>query len=295
MPTVPLPVDEEKKSEHPQLTILVLGFAASNSMSRGQKKLLEREQNRMSRLYEEVRGHPGVIPSGMAEIFAYRLGQFCDVPIATVRLTTDEPTDFKGFIREVPGGWSNSERIPNSLPVWFLRGRAAIIPDNLKSVGEISFREWFLHSLDKRCPVDREAYSDFPAKPGIAILDASRWNSRARLLGHAFRALLYCSYAHSSNVLVDTGAKLWLIDHEKLLYRETTDDIERLYGLVNKSRIVMDACSQIARLTEEHIHHALSDIPEAFWKPGAGVCGHGEAVDYFARRLAVWKARFSAL
>jgi hypothetical protein len=110
---------------------------------------------------------------------------------------------------------------------------------------------------------------------------------------HAFRAFLYCSYAHSSNVLVDTAGNLHSIDHEKLVYADGTKDIAELFEAVRHSSKVMRACCQISQLTRGDIERSLSGIDERFWHGEPAVFNsRGPALEYLCGRLAAWRRHF---
>jgi hypothetical protein len=216
----------------------------------------------------------------------------CGVRTATVTLTTEEPTDFKNYyVRKVAGGWAMSRRIPEAMPLYYLKSHSADILSPMGST-EAVLNKKFLWALDKRCPVGKEAYSDFPDCPSTEVIEAAAWDSRARLLGHAFRALLYCSYGHISNCLVDTSARLWLIDHEKMVYRKDAGDIEALHAIVSESESVMGICRELCTITADDVTDSLAGIPDVFWRGAARFTDLQTSAAYFTGRLSAWREHY---
>jgi hypothetical protein len=239
----------------------------------------------------ETAGMLRAMPAGVCELFAYRFSKAAGVRVAKVCLTAEQPASFDDFVKRVPGGWVVSKRIKSSIPLYFLTDKCHAVDPN----GFDSYRRHFTVLFDKRCPHGRETYSDFPEIPAQRVLDAAVWNSPERIKGHCFRAMLNSSYGHTSNCLIDVKGILTMIDFEKLLYREDVDDIAKLHSLVKGNAVVMDACRQIATVTEIDIKKSLAGIPKVFWKSGGGVFDNEkDAADYFCRRLGEWKKHFGS-
>lgn len=296
--------------EHPLLTHHILTAAA-----RQEEGTLEQYFRDMIRKGPLHRIHLSdweyvlAVPTGVGELFAYRLADHVGVRVPLVRLEADKPAESQDFCKRVPGGWVVSERVPGSIPVYFLGDACATLPYRASFAYELTFvREvydshvylFFEGSINKECVLNHE----FPDDPPMEALMAAQWNSPQRILGHAFRAFLYATHAHTSNCLVDTSGRLWLIDHEKIIYRENEEDIRELYELIYPSDEIMNACRLISALTESDIEEALSDIPERFWDRGAEAerephppakfANSTEALIYFAARLRVWQECFGA-
>lgn len=214
----------------------------------------------------KTKGTPLAIPAGVAELFACRLSSIAGIRVAPVTLTPDEPTDFSKFhAKRVPGGWMLSARIEKSIPLFFLKGASQILPPEDEGMGDAIFRGVFESLFDKRCPLSRESYLDFPVIPPEVSLKAARWDSEQRMMQHAFRSFLWCSHAHSSNALVDTKGRLYLIDHEKTYYARGTKDIAELHEVVNCSDSALRICRKIGEaITPDAIRCAFEDIDRRF-------------------------------
>jgi hypothetical protein len=293
--------------EHPIITHLILGqaamhdivatpstpdwFADFSKMRVTYSQVLERS-NQINR---EMGGSPLAIPQGVAELFASRLARKCGVRVPKLQLWSEarkkrhSNTDEHRFFKPVPGGWCVSARVRKSLPLYYL-----LHEDTPSSHFDYDPNFCLKPLVTKSCPIAREEYSDFPAEKiqDEKILCAVKWDSDQRLIGHAFRAFLYCSYAHSSNVLVDTDARLWHIDHAQLMYRADHSDLAELLLLVEGSERVMQICREISQLTDEDIKQAISDIPERFWLNDVAIKHPAIAYYYFATRLESWRTIF---
>lgn len=250
--------------------------------------------------YDKTDASPLAIPRGIGEMFGYRLAESAGVRVPRVTLTADEPGDFtKHHVKRVPGGWMLSERVPDSIPVYYLGD--VVSTSAISDQPEHAFRSMFKEAFDKRCPLGREAYPDFPSDPPEASLDAARWNSTERLAHYAYRALLGCTYPHSSNALVDTDGRLWLIDHEKCCLSNEGDDLALLMRGIADSPEAIDVCRQVAEgITVETIERSLNGIPDNFWRPASSRKGDltrfdnpESAAGYFIGRLNRWNELFS--
>ncbi len=252
---------------------------------------------------------PRALPSGIAEVFAQRLAHTTGVRVPKVTLSDTEPVTFGSYVKRVAGGWITSERVPQSLPVYFLREQCETLPpeqflngiemDGDDDDARDTMRLQYLSLIDKRCPHDRAAYHDFPEIATDHALVAARWDSPARLRGHAFRAFLHATYAHSSNYLVDVAGQGWVIDFEKILYRDDCEDIRALRETVNSSPRALKECRRINQLSERDIVRGLAGFQKRYWqKPASGEGGavlsnEKAATDYFIKRLKVWRECFS--
>jgi len=244
------------------------------------------------------------MPSAVSELFAAKLGGLAGINTAKVSISETEPSCAIGYIKKRGDLFIESEPIPRAIPVWFLPQSVrtplttnpldSSFPDMLNAIDE-RLRVWLHSQLDKPSPMSRSQYSDFPAvaESDPIVLRAAMWNSPARLVIHAFRAMLYCSYAHSSNVLVNERGAAYSIDHEKLVFIDGTDDIAELFDAVRHSSKVLAACRQISQLTRGDIERSLSGIDWRIWKHEPAVFNSpGPAIDYFSTRLAAWKRYF---
>ncbi|HXG66364.1 MAG TPA: hypothetical protein VNO70_14795, partial [Blastocatellia bacterium] len=251
---------DNQKVEPPEMTIMALAWAAQRESGwtpEQHSRVDEYIKTQTALAQEQVRlplakqGRPGAMATGVNELFAYRLSKAAGVRVAPVTLRNwdDEPKASDGFIRKVPGGWCVSERIPQAIPIYYLRHLCKAIgmwhSPSLDTVLHDHWRE----SFAKPCPVSRAEYADFPDTPPDAVLAAATWNSPERVLTHAYRAFLHCSFGHTSNCLVDVEGRLWLIDHEKIIHAPDTSDIETLYAFVRNAPGVMRACRQISNIT----------------------------------------------
>lgn len=300
-----------KRSESPRLTRIVLGQYALNTtpnpslrqrravMSVMATQAVELDENTITSL---------TVPAGVAELAACRLAQAVGVRVPKIELLPVAPDDFSQvYARRVPGGWSVSHRVSRCMPLFYLSDRAQTICP--LPVVERLDGKWlnykFKHLLDKRCPVAKETYAaDFPDDPPAEVLQAARWDSPQRILGHVFRAFLNSTYGHSSNCVVDVDARLWSIDFEGLLYSETTEDIEELFTLAEGSKgpnSLMRMCFVLGiRLTPADIDRAFQGIDPRYWRPRLShrrgrygvLTNPAAASDYFKRRLQVWQETF---
>lgn len=244
------------------------------------------------------------IPQSVAELFANHIGASCGVRVPVVKASFNEPSNEdcrKNFVKLVAGDvWILSQRVPRSIPVYYLRDVSETLPPQayeagkqLAAGGESVFNAAFIAALDKRCPVDRSDYKEFPKSPNQSVLEAARWNSQQRIVQHCFRSLFGWTHAHTSNSLVDTDGRLWLIDHAAMLYAETTDDIAELHSLVKSSPVVMDACKRVGEVTQGQIEAALLSIDKQFWHRKSSVASLPEdAVAYLGNRLVQWRKFF---
>ena len=292
-----------RQKEHPGLSRSALGVYAKQTARQESYECARARRKNVSAmllLYEQTDVSPLAVPAGVGELFGYRLAEFAGVRVPRVTLVENEPTaaEFQNnHVKPVPGGWMLSERVLGSIPVYYLSKliRTSAVTDQPES----TFRRMFKDLFDKRCPLGREAYADFPNDPPQVALDAAKWNSEGRLPHYAYRSLLGCTYPHSSNVLVDTAGRLWLIDHEKLCLSAEGDDIQLLWQVISDSLAALAVCRRIAQgITFEAIECSLDGIPERFWRPVSGRERYASndnqesAARYFADRLGRWNELF---
>ncbi|MEK6322192.1 MAG: hypothetical protein AABN33_10960 [Acidobacteriota bacterium] len=289
---------KKKFIEHPALSRTMLGKYAEETASPRSYKCDYRRRKNETQLtihFKETVSRALAIPAGVGEMFGYRLAGFAGVRVPRVTLTTDEPSEMDcktNYVKPVTGGWMLSERVPVSLPIYYLPGQTTF------GVEEWAFRKTFKNLFDKRCPLGREAYADFPSEPPQASLDVVKWDSEQRLRLYAYRSLLCCTYPHASNVLVDTSGRLHLIDHEKCCLPTEGDDIELLSGMIADSPQAITVCKQVAQgITPQAIEQSLDGIPDNFWRPETGrwalYDNPRDAAGYFGDRLNHWKGFFS--
>lgn len=294
------------KREHPALSRSALGFYAAQTAiqeSYDCRKARRKNMSRMLVFYQQTDRARLAISEGVGEMFGYRLAEVAGVRVPRVTLTTNEPSEaeFKSnHVKSVPGGWMLSERVPASIPIYYLRGSVRTSALSEHPEAEESFRPMFKAAFDKRCPLGREAYADFPSEPPQEALDAARWDSEQRLRHYAYRALLGCTYPHSSNVLVNTSGRLWLIDHEKCCVSTEGDDSALLLEMIADSPQALAVCRRVAReITPEAIERSLDGIPDNFWRPGSGRKRYARrdnpegAARYFIDRLNRWNELFN--
>jgi hypothetical protein len=248
------------------------------------------------------------LPTAVAELFAYRLAKSTEITnVAPVKVTTREPKDFNDFAKSRNGLWIISKRVPKALPLYFLsrkistspfckRGRYdLLIMQTIEDIAEW-LRPYFIELLDKRCPISREQYADFPeeAESSREVIEAATWDSPKRLLTYCFSAFLHSSHPHNSNVLVDMEGRLWQKDFEKIVYRDDVADIAELYANVRKSERVLEACRRVSGISEQALTDALSGINSEYWqREDAEFKHHTSAIEYFVNRLRVWKKYFT--
>lgn len=297
-----MPDTVQKVCEHPALIRAAFGMYVANNADLSIAAKLAQLRNVTDRFQQQALqpSTPLAIPGAVAELFGYRLSQFTDVNVPQVLLTMEQPDEETCgcyYVKKQPGGFVLSERVPESMPLYFLRGKAETLPG---AINEAVFRRTFLELFDKRCPLSREAYADFPDELPAQAKEAARWNGRERLLQYAFCGFLHRTYPHSSNALVDVHGKLWLIDFEKT-YMPEDDDIARLHDLVKESAEVMQICGHISRITPQEIEESFTDIPQSFWKMEGSVrLKYGAhdtpeaAAAYFVERLERWQSYFQA-
>jgi hypothetical protein len=300
--------------EHPEIIRHVLGVAAAAHLKKTEEDTPEKITSINLALAGEVAQHEALkrrgisgmtpngifsfrsVPQGVGELFAYRLTQTPAMQAAGLRVPevrlTDEPLGAGWFSKPVDGGWCNSRRIARTIPIFYLNDERPAF------MGEW---EHILHH--KECPVARSEYGDFPAEleDNERVRSVVHYSSPQRLLQYAFRALLYATYPHNSNALVEVSGdefRLWLIDHDKILMApERGDDIAGLYSVVQHFGPALDACKQVSQISELDLVDALSDIPAQFWA-GTGKVLFGEfqssrqALPYFVHRLRLWQELF---
>lgn len=285
--------------EHPALSRIALGAYAAQTVTSETPEMKRVRRNEMTGItifYGQTDSAALALPQGVGEMFGYRLGSAAGVRVPRVTLTTDPPEDFtRHHVKQVPGGWMLSERVPASLPVYFLSKQVAT--SAMSESPEYGFRKMFKEAFDKRCPLGRDAYADFPQSVPEAALRASRWDSPERLKHYAYRALLGCTYPHSSNVLVTTDGELWLIDHEKICVDTEGDDLALLLRVIADSEAAIEVCRQVARgITPEAIEQVLADIRECFWRGRKRYARYYDPINaagYFVDRLNRWNELFS--
>ncbi len=251
-----------------------------------------------------LEGIPRAISGGVGEVFGTRLGNMIGIPCAPVTLSRARPGEeafITHHVKEIPGGWSMSERIKKAIPLYFLSGQVDTWP---KAGGlERVYRTAFERVYNKRCPIGRDSYADFPDQAPRAALEAARWDSPQRLLQYAFRLFLYCSFPHASNALVDVEGKLYLIDFDKMCLAgydvASLEDIELLHEMLADCEPALEACRHVASITQAQIVEALSGIEENFWQPrklarrtAPRFSDERAATEYFLKRLTRWKKHF---
>jgi hypothetical protein len=333
-----LTYENMKKSrnvEHPVLILMVFILMVIQELKaeydrtdkRPNAEILSNLQSELKLIVEqrweietEALSAPRVLPSGVSELFCYRLSKHIKgLRVPEIQLHESEPkrpTFLKDelIVKLVSGGFASSRIVPRSLPIYFLAVKNdSLIPPNIAEL-EMKARQWVYNDfgvppepralrdaaikklLNKTCPLTREFYDGFDKskESDPQILDAARWDSPDRVLIFAWRAFLNCTYPHGSNVLVDTEGKLYVIDHETCVYSEKASEIEKVAIFVSQSERLLNACKQISCLTTWNIEEALKDIPSVFWREGGKFEGPQEAAHYFSSRLAKWKKHFPA-
>jgi hypothetical protein len=298
---------KKKVCEHPAIARMVLGdYARKTADEFNADSYRARIRNTMGRINKLglSPGTPLAIPAGVAELFSYRLAESIGVKVPRVLLRWEDATAEEcatHYVKRVPGGYVLSERVPRSIPLYFLRDKAETLPGPMS---EKVFRLTFVELFDKRCPLSREAYSDFPEDPPAPAREAARWDSEQRLMHYIYRAFLHCTYPHTSNALVDIDGNLWLIDFEKTyMVPEGEDDIELLHRMVKDSSEVVGLCQRVSGIRPLEIERAFADIPSRFWRDATSVRLSARAIygayntpeaatQYFADRLSRWQEVF---
>jgi hypothetical protein len=326
---------KSKNVEHPVLILMVFILMVVQELKaeydltgkRLNAEILSNLQSELKLIVEqrweidaEAQAAPRVLPSGVSELFCYRLSKHIKgLRVPEIQLHESEPkrmTFLKDdlIVKLVSGGFASSRIVPRSLPIYFLAEKNdSLIPPNIAEL-EMKARQWIYNDLgvskepkalrdaaikkllNKQCPLSREFYEDFEEakESDPQILNAAQWDSPQRILIHAWRAFLNSTYAHNSNVLVDNSARLWVIDHETCVFSETASEIEKIALFVSQSERLLDTCKQISCLTTWNIEEALKDIPSVFWSEGGKFERPQEAAHYFSSRLAKWKKHFPA-
>ena len=198
---------------------------------------------------ESLRGGlPLAVSGGVGETLGYRLSQSIGLNVPKVTLRERKPCKATQYVKKITGGWVLSEPVPNAIPLYYL----------LDSVGENNtahdlLRDKFENQILKACPVSRKDYIGFPMNPDTDLLLKAKWDSPQRLLCFAFRAFLFCTYPHVSNLLLNTKGDLWMIDHATILWRDNEDILQLHRAVKNRNPVVMEACRQISRITEDDI------------------------------------------
>ncbi|MEN3333514.1 MAG: hypothetical protein V7641_2879 [Blastocatellia bacterium] len=196
------------------------------------------------------------------------------------------------YIKPLSGGWALVRRVPGALPVYFLRQRVQTAPSWLADFDD---EERIDYLLNKRSPVDRLAFADFPAESESdpEVLASARWDSPGRLLSYAYRSWLFCTFPHASNSLVKTDGTLWVVDYEKTLWRKDCGDIEELAKLVAPSARITAICRRMSAINSQHIEQAIGEIPQKLWETGESVLtSKGAALDYWCERADEWRLYF---
>lgn len=129
-------------------------------------------------------------------------------------------------------------------------------------------------------------YSEIhPTEKEIAMMErAAKWNGAQYLKICAARVFLGCSAAHFGNVLITTDAQLVSIDHESIGI-EAGDDLKMLFRFTDRNSLSFRMLHEVAALTEEDIHTAISEIP------AHSACGQtSEMEKYSVGRLRLFKS-----
>ncbi len=255
-----------------------------------------------------------LMPAAVCEAFGSRLAARAGLRAGQVRLSLTAPSGEKGYVKcrgtgiAGMGVWIESLPIENGMPVYYLNLEAAtpfsssfdrIVPGLFR---EIDHRlcTFVLRSLNKPTFVLRSEY-DFPKEleTSPAVLEAVRWNSDARLLHTAFRALLYMSYLHNSNLICTTGGDLVQIDFEKIIVTPGVEDLIELHSAVKNSPRLMRICGEVSRLGKSDIFECLTGIDDlaaiesCYWRSQETLCNDPEsAAEYIWNRLKYWRALF---
>lgn len=277
---------KKAKIEHPKFSTAMLATITEQRTGR----LFERAAEYVHRISQETiltnfrGGGYLAISEGAGEKFACELAKRLNtVRVAEIELTTDKPTDGGNFVRIVPGGYSLSKRIARAMPLYHLREKVKV-----SWIGEKFEQEMYQFILNKACPVAKEFYDDFPKRLSASIREAAKFDSAQRIRQYLYRALLFATYPHTSNSLVDADGRLWLIDNATLLYARDDADIRELHQYIASCDELMSAAAEFSILTERDIANALKTIPAPFFAGGI-LPNHQQATRYFSCRLNTWK------
>ena len=263
---------------------------------------------------------------GVGETVGYRLSKIVGVRVPEMRLSTDKDAweqfaqnmnevcsaELPVYIKRIHGGYALSKRLVRALPLYFIDEKYRNTPTEFLPLENLS-REWVLDgvgapkpprniarqkfiqaALNKPCPLSRSYYKDFTSKDEHRpeVIAAANWRCPDKLLIHAYRAFLFCTFAHLGQVLTDQDGRLHVIDFEKCIAPiEGDNDIERLGTILQCNKSVFDICRTISRITETDLKEALANLDVAFWQ--RAVCTSEEqALDYLGDRLDRWKRQF---
>ena len=115
--------------EHPLLTHHILTAAAHQEKGTQDRYFSDMiRKGPLHRIHLSDWEYVLAVPPGVSELFAYRLADRVSLRVPLVRLETDEPVESQDFCKRVPGGWDISERVPASIPVYFLGDACATLP-----------------------------------------------------------------------------------------------------------------------------------------------------------------------
>jgi hypothetical protein len=215
------------------------------------------------------------------------------IRVPEITLSREHPKTQTDFVRTVPGGFSTSKSIKQSLPVFYLRDKT----QTTWFVKECVEQDLHDAALQKACPVRREFYSDFPDEPSEQVLKVARYDSDDRIRQYIYRSFLYSTYCHTSNSLVSTDGSLWLIDHASLILtplHSVTDDIYQLKGWIDFCPKLMKMASELSILTEKDIEESLTGIDKRFWLGGKFTTPE-RAARFFLKRLEAWQKCFHSI
>ena len=313
------------KIEHPFLNLVIFYLAAIFEMKQKYEEAGEKpksgvvenllsEINMLTERLKQLESTEGyddrVLPPGIGELFASRLAKQCGILAPEIRLSESQPSNTLYYWKRAPGGFVGSKILPHSLPIYYLKSKDKTLPPELagleKLEGAWAFKSFGMkpppirleaeirNRLNKSCPLSREYYNDFSEQDenALAIIQAAKWDAIEKMKIHAFRAFLYCTYCHSSNVLIDTQTRLWSIDHANIMMSRDAADIERLAFFVNHSDTLKRVCQQISIITERDIERALQGIDKRFWKSGGVFDNPIDAAHHFSVRLTAWQKCF---
>jgi len=135
-------------------------------------------------------------------------------------------------------------------------------------------------------------HRDFSLPEDVSgIRRAIAWDSEQRLAIHAARLLIGCSAAHGGNILVDSGAKLFSIDHETCTFSDTSGDVEVLAEYIRRPSRAYSVVRRVANQISTHDMDSLFDgLPDLPWPFGT----KGATVSFFKQRIRLFQKTFPA-
>jgi hypothetical protein len=175
-----------------------------------------------------------------------------------------------------------SAKVPGAIPLSLLRTRYNIgggypVINAVEWGGGTWAMNGVIFKGKPAIPGADEFFADFalPADTS-AIREVIRWDSEPMLRIHAARLFLSATCAHASNILIDSAARLYSIDHADCA-KTSGEEIDLLFQNVRPGTKAFDTLHQVCTLSE-------FTVREIFPRESAG---------YYVQRLRKWRRNFS--